>query len=74
MVAGDGLPQTASFVERCLGVVRIVRRNFQAHVAVAAVGGVIDGAQRIGRVLNIADRQALIDGFRIELYVFAQFV
>ena len=38
VVAIDRLPQPAGFVDRALGVVREIGRDFQADVAVTSIG------------------------------------
>ena len=49
-VAVDRLPEPARLGERRLGVVREVRRDLEADVAVAAAGRVVDRAQHVGGV------------------------
>ena len=57
VLAGNGSPQTARFFDRPLRVVGEIRRNFQAHIAVAAFRALVYRTQKVGGALNIAQRQ-----------------
>ena len=61
IVASDGPPQSPGFVERGRGVVREERRDLQAHVPVTPRRLVVDGAEGIGGVSNVLDRESLVN-------------
>ena len=50
-----------------MSVASEVRGNFQADVAVAALGFLIDRAQKISGVLNVANRDDLVTCLGIEI-------
>ena len=49
VLAIDGLPEAPRFFDRCLGIVREIRRDFEADVPVAAFCGVVDRAKQVRR-------------------------
>ena len=61
VVAADRLPEPPRLGDRRLGVHRQIGRDFEADIAVAAFGRVVDRAQRVGRVLDVLDRQPLVE-------------
>jgi len=65
--AGDALPQAARLVERAVCVVREIRRNFEADVAVALFGVLVHGGEYVGRILNIADGEQFVAALGIEI-------
>ena len=60
VLAAHGLPQAAGFVDRLLGFVREIGRNFEADISVAGVRAVVNAAKRVGGVLNVADGELLV--------------
>ena len=66
IVAPYGPPQSPGFVERGRRVVREERRDLQAHVPVTPRRLVVHGAERIGGVLNILDREPLVERLCIQ--------
>src|SRR5262249_54784710 len=64
--AADGFPEAAGFFNGFVGLEGEVRGDFQAHVAVFAVCGFVDGAEDVGGVLNVADGDFFINAFGVE--------
>ena len=53
--------------ERFIRLVREVGRDLKAHISVAFFGLVVDGAQRVGGVLNVLHRDLFEDSLRVEI-------
>ena len=58
---------------RLLRLVREIGRDFEAHVSIAALGLVVDGAQCIGSILNVANGELLVDSFGVEIAALLEF-
>ena len=61
-----GSPQSPGLDERPFRVVGEERRDLQADVPITCRGGVVHGAQRIGRVLDVADGQPFIERLGVQ--------
>src|SRR6185437_15449851 len=48
-------------LNRRVGVHREIGRHLQADITISAVRLVVDGTQRVGRVLDVPDRQLFVD-------------
>ena len=59
VLAADLAPQPLGFVDGALGVLGEIRRDFDADIAVGAMGGVEGRAQHVGGLLDVLDRQML---------------
>ena len=59
--ARDPRPQPLRLGNGRFGVVREMRRDFEAHVAVTPDGRLVDAAQQIGCMLYILDGKSLVD-------------
>src|SRR6266849_8756570 len=44
-----------------------MRGYFQAHIAVALLRATVHGAEQVGRVLNVADRQQFVASLGVEV-------
>ena len=68
VVAADRAPQPPRLGDRRLGVHRQIGRDFEADVAVRAASVcVVDRAQHVGGVLDVLDRQPLVERHDIEV-------
>ena len=65
----DALPERADLLECALGIVRQLRRHFQRHKPVPPVRAAVHLGQDVGRELNVADRDPLVDRHRVEVLV-----
>jgi hypothetical protein len=61
----DAVPVLLGLRDGLVGVERQVGVDLQRDVAVVAVGLVIDGAQDVGRGLDVLDGDGLVDGARV---------
>ena len=61
IVAVYGPPQSPGFVKRARSFAREERRDLQAHVPVAPRRIVVYGAEGIGGVANILNRESLVN-------------
>ena len=61
IVPADRAPQTPRLLDRRVGVYREIGRHLQADITIPAVRLVVDGTQRVGRVLDVLDRQLLVE-------------
>ncbi len=69
ILAPDLAPQPARLLDRLMRLQRQIGRDFEADEAVAPLGLVIDRAQRVGALLDVADRQLLEQGAGVEVAV-----
>src|SRR5579871_1484444 len=66
-------PQAARVLNGALRVLGQEGRDFQTHVAIALVGAVVDGPQRVGGVLDVLDSQDLVNRHGIQILALLQF-
>ena len=61
VVAADRLPEPPRLGDRRVGVHRQIGRDFEADISVLAFRCLIDRAERVRRVLDILDREPLVE-------------
>ena len=59
VLAADLAPQPLGFVDGALGILGEIGRDFDADIAVGAMGGFVCRAQHVGGLLDVLDRQML---------------
>ena len=57
----DGFPETLRLGDRRLGVVGEIRRDLEADETVRAMEPIVDRTQHVGGVLDVLDRQLLVE-------------
>src|SRR5713101_3800704 len=60
-------PQAACLFDSALSITREVRRHFQADIAITLVGFLIDRAQQVSRILNVANGDDFVTGLGVEI-------
>src|SRR5581483_4076579 len=61
------IPQAARFLQRAWRVVRQIRRDLQADVSIPPLSLVVNRAQHVSSILDVADGQQFIAGLRIQV-------
>jgi hypothetical protein len=61
------MPEPARLFDRLVGLHRQIGRDLDRDVAVAPLGLLIDRAQRVGALLDVADRQLLKQRTGVEI-------
>src|SRR5215831_1082705 len=74
MFSRNCFPEAHSFVDGFSSLMREMRRDFEAHVAIAALGFIVDAAQDIGCIPNVANGDLFVDPFRVEVLVLSEFL
>ena len=65
--AADRAPEPPRLGDCRLGAHREIRRDFEADISVLALRPLVDRAQRVGRMLDVLDREPLIERHDIEV-------
>ena len=63
----DALPERADLLERALGVVRELGRDLERDEPVASARLPVYTREHVGRELHVADRDVLVDRYRIQV-------
>src|SRR5690606_33661598 len=57
----NALTKPQALFDRLFSVLTIFGKDFNTHVAIDALGGVVDLSQLIGRTLNVGDHEIVVD-------------
>ena len=72
--AAHCFPKPPRFVDRLLRLVREIRGDFETHIPISPMSLIVDRAQHVGGILNIANRERFIYLLGIEIFLRAQFL
>src|SRR5437667_3963536 len=67
VLAAHVFPQPSRFLNCALRVAGEIGRDFQADISVASLSALVDGAENVGSVLNVANRQYLVASLGVEV-------